>query len=155
MVQRVNFVKRIEMNVLLETWRNNSLDDLCLEQIIPMVLNFSKLAIKFLVLIVSELLNQLILLVNKSSNLTLFRGILSVFSQLLRQLLDGLVKLLDLISVLLVLFLKVEQQLLVIGFLLFDLCDDRLFLCKFFSKFLGIFLQVLTVSFLDTKDVFH
>ena len=128
------------MNMLLETWRNNSLDNLRLEQVIPMIFNFAKLTIQFLVLIVSELLNQLILLVNKSSNLTLFRGVLSVFSQLLRQLLDSLVKLLNLISVLLVLFFKVEQQLLILGFLVFDLSNDGLFFCEILSKFLSVFL---------------
>jgi hypothetical protein len=126
--------------MLLETWRNNSLDNLRLEQVIPMIFNFAKLTIQFLVLIVSELLNQLILLVNKSSNLTLFRGVLSVFSQLLRQLLDSLVKLLNLISVLLVLFFKVEQQLLILGFLVFDLSNDGLFFCEILSKFLSVFL---------------
>ena len=80
MVQRVNLVQRVKMNMLLKSWRNDSLDNLCLQQVVPVILNLRELIVQFLVLIVSKLLDQLVLLVNKSAHLALFISVFSVLS---------------------------------------------------------------------------
>ena len=72
-----------------------------------MILNLVELVVEFLILVVSDLLNQLILLVNQGAHLALLRGIVSILSQLLTQFFDCLIELLDLISVLLILLLQI------------------------------------------------
>lgn len=153
LVEQVQLIKRVEVDIFLESWRNDVLNDSLLDFVLPVIVNLPQLLIDVLLLLILNLLNHAVLLLDELRDLRLLVTGVSLSLDLSLQLLDGLLELLDLLPELLVLVLEVEEELLVVNLLSFEGAHLCLLLGELNADFLVELLELLTVAFLDCEDL--
>ena len=151
LVQGVQFLKRVKVHIVCQSRWHDALNHFASQQLVPMVLDLLQLSINLSLVLVLQLFDHLVLLLNEACDLIFFVTVGAIHLQLLWELLDLFILRLHLLSVLVDIFLQVQQKLLVLDLLLLKLTKFSLFVCKFFVQLLVVSFQVLWISFLNSK----